>query len=112
LFDILHARLLSNKVQLQFRTPMALAALHIRQYVAARELNQPAAAMRALQAYNQDLAVLRRLAKDLEFTPEGRTLRYLGKDWPVNSPLIGPWVSEASVLQRWADAAASRPADY
>lgn len=111
-FDILHTRLMSNKVQLQFRTPMALAALHIRQYVAARELNQPAAARQALLAYNQDLTDLKRIAQDLEFMPAARTLRYLGKDWPVEGPLIGPWVTEGAVLREWADAAASRPADY
>ena len=99
-------------MQLQFRTPMALAALHIRQYVAARELNQPAAAMRAWQAYNQDLAQLDRVAYELAGTPEGRILRYLGKDWPVDSPLIGPWVASPTVLRGWSRMAATRPMAY
>ena len=66
----------------------------------------------ALAAYMQDLAQVHRTANDLAASQPGPTIRYLGKDWAVNTPLVGPWFTNPDVLREWAKAAAKRPELY
>ncbi|HEY4328104.1 MAG TPA: hypothetical protein VGN88_00085 [Phycisphaerae bacterium] len=108
-YEILHARLLSNKVQLQYRAPMAMAALHIRQYVDTLGRRDAASAAIALNSYNADLLELNRVADDIAAAGEPQKLHYHGKDWKIGAPDIGPVISDSGVLKEWAELAKERP---
>jgi hypothetical protein len=100
-YRILHTRLLSNKVQLQFRTIVALAAMHYRQ---ARHAKSPQAFADAAAAYKKDMADARALAESLYQYPKAETIQYMGKAWAVNYPLsispeqIRDWTAAAEKL--------------
>jgi hypothetical protein len=76
-YQILYTKLLTNKIQLEYRTQAALAALHYRQPTTAE----------SRKSYQQDLAVIRALADSLHSFPKATTFDYLGKHWQVNYPL-------------------------
>ena len=99
-YQILYTKLLSNKVQLEYRTQAALAALHYRQIGAATTQAQ---ADEAFALYNKDLDAVRALADSLKAYPKATTFDYLGKHWQVNYPLaISPeqltdWLKSATI---------------
>jgi hypothetical protein len=99
-YQILHTKLLTNKVQLEFRTQAALAALHLRQM---RVATTQAQADSALALYNNDLGAVRALADALKAFPPAATFDYLGKRWQVNYPLainpeqLADWLKSATI---------------
>ena len=99
-YEILYTRLLTNKVQLEFRTQAALAALHVRQMRAATTQAQ---ADNAFEMYKQDLDAVRVLAEALKTYPQAATRDYLGKRWAVNRPLaispeqLNDWLKSATL---------------
>ncbi len=92
-YAILKTRLTTNKVQIDLRTPMALAVLHYRQLIEATKNAERASADDAMQ---QDLAELRNAA--LPIYPAAKELNYLGRRWHVGSPAA---VARESVY-KWA----------
>lgn len=84
-YAILHTKLLTNKVQLAYRSAATLAALHWRQATTARTQSQFDAAM---EQYRKDLAAVQAVAESLKTYPKARTLVYLGKTWQVDYPLL------------------------
>ena len=80
-YAILKTKLLTNKSQLEFRTPMAMAILHYNRLVLADNDSEIAAMDNAMQA---DLAQLRALAKPVP-RPQ-KEITYLGKTWKVGPP--------------------------
>ncbi|HSV13206.1 MAG TPA: hypothetical protein VLI90_03040 [Tepidisphaeraceae bacterium] len=80
-YDILGTRLLSNRVQLSFRAPMALAVLHYRQMINAAT---PADHDAADQAMQQDLAAVRAAATPVYGKP--RRIEWLDRTWYVGVP--------------------------
>ncbi len=103
-YEILRTRLLSNQVQLEFRTPMVMAMLHFRQAVGTRNVAQRNA---ALELYHKDLAKVRAIADRLAAGGPGEIVDYMGRQWPVNVPLgVTPeqlyrWAYEAQDLLRY-----------
>ncbi len=106
-YRILHTRLVSNKVQLQFRTIVALAAEHFRQINNARtEEGYVDTARRdpAVAAYKKDMANARALADSLHAYPKASIIEYMGKSWAVDYPLsispeqIRDWTTAAEKL--------------
>ena len=100
-YAILHTRLLSNKIQLQFRTAATLAALDYRAMFSAQTGEQSAAAR---EQYLNDLAPVQTLAAALKAFPKPRNFDYLGKTWSVDAPLaitapaVQEWLNEARQL--------------
>jgi hypothetical protein len=94
-YQILYTKLLSNKVQLQFRTPMAMAALHLRQWRAAPT---DAAASAVLELYKKDVFAVRAVADAVSAYPAPEEFDYLGRHWEVDAPL---GVTRGQ-LYRWA----------
>jgi hypothetical protein len=89
-YAILRTKLLTNKVQLQMRTPMVMAALHFRQIMNAKTVPQANA---ALGLYRKNLAAVHDLADQLTATywrlPYGGAaeVTHLGRKWRVGAPL-------------------------
>jgi hypothetical protein len=80
-YAILVTRLITNKVQLSFRAPMALAVLHYRRMINA---TTPAEHNAADQALQQDLAVVQAAATPVYGKP--RRIDWLDRTWYVGSP--------------------------
>jgi hypothetical protein len=83
-YQILYTKLLSNKVQLEFRAPMALAALHFRAMQSARADAEKNA---AFGRYREDLAKVRAQADAVSRSPLPDEVDYLGRHWRLNAPL-------------------------
>ncbi len=96
---ILYTKLLTNQVQLEYRTQAALAALHFNQMVAAKTQGQ---LNNAYDLYKKDLAAVKAVSDSLPAYPPAATLDYLGKKWQVNYPLlispeqINDWLARAA----------------
>jgi hypothetical protein len=109
-YQILHTRLLSNKIQLSFRAPMVMATLHYNQMMSAETPEGRDAADRLMQA---DLAELR--AAVLPIYPDPTQITYLGKTWNVGPPdgvpreQIYQWAYQMDLLRRGEDPRPERP---
>jgi hypothetical protein len=95
-YDILQSKLLSNRLQLAIRTPMALATLHYRAYKFGPAANREA----ARQACFADLATLRTAATALP-TP-GDVISYKQRPWRIpdtpDRDATYKWLYDASKL--------------
>ncbi len=83
-YNILWTRLLSNRVQLDFRTPMVMAALHFRQMVSSRTQAQWDG---ALDLYRKDLVKVKEVADKLGKNARATEVDYLGRKWELGVPL-------------------------
>jgi hypothetical protein len=92
-YQILRTKLLTNKVQIDFRTPMAMAVLHYRRMISTDDPAERAAMDQAIQ---QDLHKLRQVALPIYDPP--REISYLGQKWEVGAPEA--YSREA--IYRWA----------
>ncbi|HVT82301.1 MAG TPA: hypothetical protein VHM90_16785 [Phycisphaerae bacterium] len=97
-YRILYTRLISNKAHLQFRTIVALAAEHYRQYQNAKTPQEIAA---AAAAYKKDMADAKTLADSLHAYPKMESIQYAGKWWQVNYP---PNITPEEIIG-WANGA-------
>jgi hypothetical protein len=80
-YEILKTKLLTNKVQLEFRTPMAMAVLHYRRMISTDDESVRDEMDRAMQA---DLKQLRAVALPIYEKPT--EIQYLGQTWEVGPP--------------------------
>ena len=100
----LRTRLVSNQIQLEFRTPMVMAMLHFRQAVNARTVPQRTA---ALDLYHKDLAQVRAIAVRLAANPPAEMADFMQRKWPLGVPLgvtaeqLYRWAYEAQDLLRY-----------
>lgn len=97
-YEILHTKLLSNKVQLEFRSAAIMATMHYRQMENAHGVAQTSA---ALEQYRKDLTDVRALADRLKEYPEPQEVHYLGKTWQLGAPLD----INAEELRGWLEVA-------
>jgi hypothetical protein len=80
-YAILKTKLLTNKVQLAFRTPMAMAVLHYRRMISTDDYTERDAMDQAMQ---EDLNQLRAVALPIYDKP--KEINYLGQKWEVGAP--------------------------
>ncbi len=104
-YEILKTKLITNKRQLELRTPMELAVMHYRQLVYAENDQDRDAADKAMQA---DLTALRAAALPVYEAPTEIT--WLGRKWKVNEPdevlpreQIYHWAYQMDQLRRGDD---------
>jgi hypothetical protein len=90
-FKILYTRLLSNKIQLEYRSAVVMMAMHVRQGWQARNSGNRAATNAAVDAIKQDMAEVRRIGEARRVYPPPEVFDYLGKKWEVNNPLGISW---------------------
>ena len=108
-YAILRTKLLTNKVQLDFRAPMVLAVLHYRRMM---DTDSEAERDAMDSAIRQDLASVREAASPVYGPP--RTITYLGKTWNVGPPedvdreAIFHWAYQMDQLRRGEDPRSSR----
>lgn len=93
-YQILRHKLLTNKVQLQWRSRAQLAYLRYRRYLAAEPAEKP----RLAAQIAEDLAAIRQAVAN---TAEPKTIEHLGRTWRA-----GPPVTERAIALDWADAMA------
>jgi len=97
-YQILQTKLLTNKLQLAYRSHATLAALHWRQALAAETI---ASFSNAMRMYHEDIEEVQALSDSLRSHAAGFRIHYLGKNWQVGYPLlISPdqldgWVQQA-----------------
>ncbi len=110
-YQILYTKLLTNKVQLQFRSAATLAALHYRQLLWAQTQAQATA---AYDQYQKDIAAAAAVADELKTYPAPTGFDYLGKTWSVNAPLdlppdkLNQWIIDARAVPFYGNSAADR----
>jgi hypothetical protein len=92
-YDILKTRLLTNKVQLQFRTWMAMADLHYRRLIS---VDDEAERDKMDQAMQDDLRQLREVS--LPIYPKPNQITDLGRTWEVGPPED----YDRDAIYRWA----------
>jgi hypothetical protein len=103
-YAILKTKLLTNKVQLQFRTPMAMAVLHYRRMISTDDDVEIDAMDRAIQ---EDLKALR--AVSLPIPEKPKEITYLGQKWQVGPPedyyrdAIYRWAHDMDMLRMGED---------
>jgi hypothetical protein len=103
-YAILHTKLLTNKVQLEFRTPMVMAVLHYRRMISTWDDAEREQMDRAIQ---EDLKQLRTAA--LPIYPKPIEIKYLDKTWQVGPPedvdreAIFRWAHDMDLLRQGQD---------
>jgi hypothetical protein len=103
-YAILHTKLLTGKVQLELRTPMAMAVLHYRRMISTWDDAERNAMDGALQ---EDLKQLRCAA--LPVYPKPIAINYLDKTWQVGPPenvdraAIFRWANDMDLLRQGQD---------
>jgi hypothetical protein len=103
-YAILWTKLFTNKVQLGFRTPMAMAVLHYRRLISTDDDAERDAMDRAMQ---DDLKTLRTVALPVYGKPH--EIDYLGQKWQVGAPedyyrdAIYRWAHDMDMLRLGED---------
>jgi hypothetical protein len=103
-YAILKTKLLTNAVQLEYRTPMAMAVLHYRRMISTDDDAERDAMDAALQ---EDLRELRAIALPIYDKP--REIKYLDKTWQVGPPeavdrdAIFHWAHDMDLLRQGQD---------
>jgi hypothetical protein len=103
-YAILKTKLLTDKVQLQFRTPMVMAVLHYRRMISTDDDAERDEMDRAMQ---EDLRELRAVAMPIYEKP--REIKYLDKTWEVGPPedvnreAIYHWAHDMDLLRMGED---------
>lgn len=109
-YAILKTKLMTNQVQLEFRTPMAMAVLHYRRMMNADDEAERLAMDEALKL---DLDALRAVAKPVYGAP--KKIAYLGVIWEVGPPAGVPrewifqWAYQMDELRRGEDPRPAKP---
>jgi hypothetical protein len=103
-YAILKTKLLTNAVQLEYRTPMVMAVLHYRRMISTDDDTERDEMDRALQ---EDLAQLRAIALPIYDKP--KEIKYLDKTWQVGPPedlnrdAIFHWAHDMDLLRQGQD---------